>query len=390
YLSHQSKVAYVEKSKEYIAYLRDALELPMWNIDIETIEKTTSSFAANEQVAWLRVLDDNDAVIFEKGSADEIDLIKESAAIAYKDHALGKVEIGLTPRLYREKNYQLLITSLITMLLVISCMAIATNALLQRLLQQPLAFLIARIDRIAAGEYHIEEQISKHRETAAILERFNNMAAQVKSREEALRKSEERYRDIFDTVEVSIWEEDFSELKAALDDLKTKGVTDFRKYLDDHPEFVAEAAGMVKVMNINPATLKMFGARSKTEMLGSLDKVFVPESLPTFREQIVAIAEGQTYFESEGINQTLQGERLNILMTITIPSEAKKFSSVLISIMDITALKRAEDEIRTQSKFLQTAIDALTHPFYTINIKDYSISLFNKAAGIDISEKTST
>jgi signal transduction histidine kinase/DNA-binding response OmpR family regulator len=56
----------------------------------------------------------------------------------------------------------------------------------------------------------------------------------------------------------------------------------------------------------------------------------------------------------------------------------------------ITQRKQAEDEIRAQSNFLQTAIDALTHPFYTINIKDYSISLFNKAAGINISEKTST
>ncbi len=51
---------------------------------------------------------------------------------------------------------------------------------------------------------------------------------------------------------------------------------------------------------------------------------------------------------------------------------------------EIIQRKRAEDEIRTQSKFLQTAIDALTHPFYTINVKDYSIALFNKAAEINI------
>jgi signal transduction histidine kinase/DNA-binding response OmpR family regulator len=57
---------------------------------------------------------------------------------------------------------------------------------------------------------------------------------------------------------------------------------------------------------------------------------------------------------------------------------------------EISERKRAEEKIRAQSKFLQTSIDALTHPFYTINVKDYSISLFNKAAGINISEKTST
>jgi PAS domain S-box-containing protein len=55
---------------------------------------------------------------------------------------------------------------------------------------------------------------------------------------------------------------------------------------------------------------------------------------------------------------------------------------------DITERKWVEEKIRAQSKFLQTAIDALTHPFYTINVKDYSISLFNKAAGIHPSEES--
>ncbi|MBW2608217.1 MAG: response regulator, partial [Deltaproteobacteria bacterium] len=360
YLSHQSKVVYLEKSREYIAYLRDALELPMWHMDFETIEKTASSFATNEEVAWLRVLDDSNAVILEKGSADEMDLIKESAAIAYEDDVLGKVEIGLTPRIYREKNYQLLKTSLITMLFVIVFMAFAARTLLQRLLQQPLASLIARIERIAAGEYHIEEQISKHREITAILTKFNNMATQVESREEALRKSEERYRGIFETAEVSIWEEDLSEVKAAIDDLKAKGVTDFRKYLDGHPEFMAEVAKMVNVVDINPATLKLFGASSKEEMLGSLEKIFVAESSELFRDEIIAIAEGKTYFEGEGVNQTLQGKRLNIFMTWSIPTEVENFSSVLLSIMDITKLKQAEDALKDYSGRLEEMVEERT------------------------------
>ncbi|MCP4755835.1 MAG: response regulator [Proteobacteria bacterium] len=57
---------------------------------------------------------------------------------------------------------------------------------------------------------------------------------------------------------------------------------------------------------------------------------------------------------------------------------------------EITAHKRTGEKIRAQSNLLQTAIDALTHPFYVINIEDYSISLFNKAAGMSISNETST
>ncbi len=148
--------------------------------------------------------------------------------------------------------------------------------------------------------------------------------------EQALGQSEERYRSIFETAAVSIWDEDFSALKAALDDLKTQGITDMRAYLNDHPEFVAQAAQMVNVRDVNAATLRIFEAKSKADLLGSLDKVFTPESLQNFSEEMIAIAEGQTYFEGETIIQTLHGERHNVLLTTTIPSEAESYRSVLV------------------------------------------------------------
>ena len=76
--------------------------------------------------------------------------------------------------------------------------------------------------------------------------------------EEALRESEERYRTIVETAAVSIWEEDFSAVKAAIDDVKARGVTDFQSYLDEHPDFLLQAAQMVKVVDVNDATLDSF------------------------------------------------------------------------------------------------------------------------------------
>jgi PAS domain-containing protein len=56
--------------------------------------------------------------------------------------------------------------------------------------------------------------------------------------EEELRESERRYRYIFDSAGVSIWEEDFSQVKAAIDELKATDIGDFREYVARHPEFV--------------------------------------------------------------------------------------------------------------------------------------------------------
>lgn len=162
--------------------------------------------------------------------------------------------------------------------------------------------------------------------------------------EKLIQENELRYRTIFETAAVSIWEEDFTEVKQAFDDLKQQGVTDFPTYLNEHPEFVAQAAQMIKVRDVNEATLKMLGAQNKEELLGSLDKVFVPETLQIFREELIVIAEGQTYFEGESINQTLQGERINVLLTMKIPQETARFDSVLVSIIDITERKRLEQQ----------------------------------------------
>ena len=163
--------------------------------------------------------------------------------------------------------------------------------------------------------------------------------------EEELRESERRYRHIFQGAGVSIWQEDFSQVKAAIDNLKARGVLDFRQYLAAHPEFIRQAIPMVQVIDVNDATIRLFEAQSKDQLLVSLDRIFLPESEEVFAGELIAIAEGRISFESETILQTLKGEKLTVLFTITFPSQPAKFDSVLVSIMDISERKRAEREL---------------------------------------------
>jgi PAS domain S-box-containing protein len=68
----------------------------------------------------------------------------------------------------------------------------------------------------------------------------NNDITQHKRADVELRASERKYRNIFQTVAVSIWEEDFSAVKAAIDALRAQGVSDFRRYLAEHPDPLAK------------------------------------------------------------------------------------------------------------------------------------------------------
>jgi len=157
-----------------------------------------------------------------------------------------------------------------------------------------------------------------------------------------LRESEQRYRHIFESTGVSIWEEDFSRVKTAIDALKAAGVHDVRAYCAAHPAFVRDAVAMVRIVDVNTASLTMFAAETKDQLLASLDRVFVTETLDVFVEELAAIAEGRASVETETVLQTLRGERLTVLFTITFPAPSGRFESVLVTVTDITARKQAE------------------------------------------------
>ncbi len=174
--------------------------------------------------------------------------------------------------------------------------------------------------------------------------------------EEELSESERRYRYIFDAAGVSIWEEDFSQVKAAIDELKAAGVDDLPKYVATHPEFVRQVIPLVKIVDVNDATLKLFKAENKADLIVSLDKIFLPETDEVFAGELIALAEGKTSFESETNLQALNGERLTVLFAITFPVQPASLESVLVTITDITERKRAEEELqRTQAELAHIA-----------------------------------
>ncbi len=51
---------------------------------------------------------------------------------------------------------------------------------------------------------------------------------------EALRASESRFRSIFETVPVAIWEYDFHEAIGMLEAISQRGITDYRAFFDDN------------------------------------------------------------------------------------------------------------------------------------------------------------
>src|SRR5258705_3745088 len=197
-----------------------------------------------------------------------------------------------------------------------------------------------------AAEELEQRVLERTRQLTAVNEELRKEIIERKPADAELRESERRYRHNFQTAGVSIWEEDFSQVEIAIDDLKAQGVRDFSQYLAAHPKFVQQAISMVKLIDVNDATVTLFEAESKDELLVSLHKIFLPEPEEGFVGELIAIAEGRTNFDAETVLQTLKGHKLAVLFTITFPRQPAKLNSVLVSIIDITSSKQTEEELR--------------------------------------------
>lgn len=174
----------------------------------------------------------------------------------------------------------------------------------------------------------------------------------------ALRASEERYQSLFQCSPIPLREEDHSQVKRHLDAIRTAGVTDFREYFHNHPEAVHACAAKVRIVDLNQATLDLHQATSKEQILASLHDSFTEETWDTYREMLIAIAEGATQFNQDIVLQTLQGEKRHVLMRwIVAPGCEETLAKVYVTGVDITERKQAESRVRHLNEVLRAISD---------------------------------
>ena len=192
--------------------------------------------------------------------------------------------------------------------------------------------------------------------------------------EEALKKSEGRFRSLFENSPVALIESDTSQVKQYVDKLKEKGISDLRKYFTEHPEDVAHCSTMIKVLDVNNAMLELFEAKRKGEFWGGVSKIFTKKTYHNYIDELVAIGEGQTEFEYQTIAKTLHGAELRVTLKGAVaPGAEKTWSNVLMTVVDVTEITDAKKKLEALNKELTKSNKKLAQ----LVVRDSHTGLYN-------------
>ncbi|MHA3904988.1 sensor domain-containing diguanylate cyclase [Castellaniella sp. WN] len=164
--------------------------------------------------------------------------------------------------------------------------------------------------------------------------------------QEARRRAQDSARDareFFQQAPVSLWVEDFSAIKRLFDELREQGISDFRTFLDVHPDFIDRCLQEIRVLDVNDYTLGLFKAESRDQLIERMSDVFREESRATFAEQLIDLWNGRFFHQREVQNHTLAGDLLHVHLQLSVfQGHEEDWSLVLVSLTDITARKKAE------------------------------------------------
>jgi diguanylate cyclase (GGDEF)-like protein len=155
--------------------------------------------------------------------------------------------------------------------------------------------------------------------------------------------SEDYSRGLFEHSPISLWVEDFSKVRLLLEEVRERGIEDFRVFTDVHPEFVVRCMSEIRVIDVNAHTLRLFAAPDKKTLLARLRDVFRDAMAQPFREQLIDLWEGKLFQQREVVNYSLDGAALHLHLQFSVfPGRERDWSLVQVALTDITARKKAE------------------------------------------------
>ena len=206
--------------------------LPLWNLDVETINNFADALLLDESLAFVRILSEGQPITT-RGRADyqkqdfshfsqSSEFLVKVADISYKDRKIGTVQLAVSREDVRSaiRVYTLGIVALT--LLVIVAITLTSVIVTRKYISRPLLKLQNSAGLIASGNLEAPIDTTSQDEIGHLANDLNVMRGSIKGLVGELRESKEKLEEYSRTLEQRV-EERTHELTDALNELRALG-----------------------------------------------------------------------------------------------------------------------------------------------------------------------
>ncbi|MBD3217137.1 MAG: PAS domain S-box protein, partial [candidate division Zixibacteria bacterium] len=172
--------------------------------------------------------------------------------------------------------------------------------------------------------------------------------------QERIRENEARFRALFEDSPIMLAEENYSEVMKYVRELQKSGIKDMKKYLLENDNELVKCESMIKLVNVNKASLRAYNAKSIAELKSHFTRIPTRDSAKALANTISKFAEGAKSIESELASRTLDGDEIYTYIKVSVaPGCEDSFSKVFVSLLDITDRKKSEQKLRASQEMFR-------------------------------------
>jgi signal transduction histidine kinase len=196
---------------------------------------------------------------------------------------------------------------------------------------------------------------------------------------ESLQKGEERYHSLFENMPVSLLENDYSEMKRTIDLWPKNLRDDLLNTLTNSNEIYRQLTAKIKIVDANHTAIKLFGEHEKKKILNYAPEIFEIDESNAFCSVFTSFYEGKSLLEERILEVKIKKKKYSLSVRWSImPGHEKSLSRVLVTILDISYLKKAEKETRLLNQQLEKKVlsrtDELNRTNQELEAFAYSVS----------------
>lgn len=175
--------------------------------------------------------------------------------------------------------------------------------------------------------------------------------------QEALRQSEQLYRAVFHYTPIPLWRVNTSRLDELLNQVRSQGVTDLGRYMNEHPDFLKEAMDLTVIEEVNRSAIELFGAKHDIDLTGPITPYWQAPS-DRVRRSFEARFRGEQSHAEHAKFTTYDGRALEGLHTTVFPSALASLGISIGSFLDATDRIKAQEDLRMAHENMARASQA--------------------------------